>query len=226
MNPPRVICVGEILFDCLANELGRSLPEVSSWNPFPGGAPANVACALARLGVESAWIGCVGDDEAGAALLGVLRSRGVDITGAQIHPTAPTRQVFVTRSLAGEREFAGFGDRPTTEFADAFLRADSLPESLFVTADILAAGTLGLAYPETRAALERSLALASQHGMQIAIDLNWRPVFWPDPDSAPAIVRAVLPYADYLKCSDEEARWLFGTDDPTAIAAQLPRARG
>ena len=61
----KVICLGEILFDCLADELGKSVSEVTSWTPYPGGAPANVACALSKLGTPSAFIGCVGKDEPG-----------------------------------------------------------------------------------------------------------------------------------------------------------------
>lgn len=226
MTHPRVICVGEILYDNLADDLGRSLADVTAWTPFPGGAPANVACALARLGIASAWVGCVGTDETGTALLNVLKTRGVNNEGAQRHPTAPTRQVFVTRSLAGEREFAGFGDRLTSEYADAFLQAEHLPEGLFAGADILVSGTSGLAFSETKQALERSLGLAERHAMNVAIDINWRPMFWPNPDAAPDVVLSALQRADYLKCSDDEAQWLFQTERPEDIASRLPRARG
>lgn len=226
MDDPRVLCVGELLWDCLADNVGRSLAEVESWTRFPGGAPANVACGLSALGTPSAFIGCVGADAAGKELLEMLRSRGVDTAGVQIHPSAPTRQVYVTRSSMGERTFAGFGDRPTTTFADAFLDASHLLERLFARADYLAIGTLGFAYPHTRVALERSLNLARMYGVSVAIDLNWRPVFWPEPETAAPLVHQILPQADYLKCADEEARWLFGTDSPTCIAKRLPHLRG
>lgn len=61
---------GEILFDCIANpeaagwELGR-VEESAAWTPYPGGAPANVACALAKLGVPASFVGAVGRDEEG-----------------------------------------------------------------------------------------------------------------------------------------------------------------
>ncbi|MDB9358155.1 PfkB family carbohydrate kinase, partial [Nodularia spumigena CS-587/03] len=57
MSNPRVLCLGEILFDCLADQLGLTLEEVKSWTPYPGGAPANVACALVKLGTPSGFIG-------------------------------------------------------------------------------------------------------------------------------------------------------------------------
>ena len=61
MSNPRVICLGEVLFDLIADQKGRSLEEVESWSAYPGGAPANVACALVKLGTPTAFIGCVGE---------------------------------------------------------------------------------------------------------------------------------------------------------------------
>src|ERR671932_424499 len=160
---PRVLCLGEILFDLLADQLGRSLEQVESWTPYPGGAPANVACALVKLGTSAGFVGCVGEDEPGDTLVQLLQDIGVDSTGVQRHPTAPTRQVYVVRTEKGDREFAGFGELNTTEFADAYLQASQLPESLFENAEILVLGTLELAYPQSREAITKALQLAEQY---------------------------------------------------------------
>ena len=101
MSNPRVLCLGEILFDLLADQVGRSLEQVESWTAYPGGAPANVACALVKLGTTAGFIGCVGEDEPGDALVQLLQTVGVDTTGVQRHPTAPTRQVDVVRTESG-----------------------------------------------------------------------------------------------------------------------------
>ena len=221
MAHPRVLCLGEILFDRLANQLGRSLEQVESWTSYPGGAPANVACALAKLGTSAGFVGCVGQDEPGDILVQLLQTIGVDVRGVQRHPTAPTRQVYVLRSETGDRMFSGFGDLDTTEFADTHLQADQLPVELFEAADFLVLGTLELAYPESRAATERALQLAEQHYVKTLVDVNWRPMFWPDPDIAPAMIQNLLKRVDFLKLADEEADWLFGTTDPGAIAHRL-----
>lgn len=216
-----VLCLGEILWDYLADQPGKSIKEVKSWTPQPGGAPANVACGLVKLGTAAAFIGCVGEDEAGQELLALLTNVGVNAAGVQSHATAPTRKVYVTRSLTGERYFAGFGGIPTTEFADTRLDGQKLPESLFSQAKYLVTGTLGLACPQTRQAMERALDLAKAHQVKVAIDLNWRPVFWEEPDSAPPLILEFLQRADIIKCSEEEASWLFDTDSPVQIARQL-----
>jgi len=218
---PRVLCLGEILFDCLADQLGRSRHEVESWTPYPGGAPANVACALTKLGTRSGFIGCVGEDRAGDELVQLLLEVGVDVTGVQRHPSAPTRQVDVVRSAAGDRIFAGFGDRDPTEFADTHLQATQLPIQLFEAADFLVLGTLELAYPDSRASIVRALKLAEQHYVKILLDVNWRPVFWLNPDLAPPIIQALVKQVDFLKLSKEEAEWLFDTTDAGAIAHRL-----
>ncbi|HIK28437.1 MAG: carbohydrate kinase [Oscillatoriaceae bacterium SKW80] len=226
MTHPRVLCLGEILLDCLADQVGKTFAEVESWTLYPGGAPANVACALTKLGTKAGFIGCVGQDEAGEELLKLLQDVGVDVTGVQRHPTAPTRKVYVLRSLSGERTFAGFGELKTTDFADAFLKSSALPVELLEHAEFLVLGTLGLAYPDTREALARALHLAEQHYVKILIDVNWRPVFWPQPDEAPERICDLLKHADFVKLSEEEAEWLFDTKDPGAIAAKLGHSEG
>jgi fructokinase len=223
---PLVLCLGEILFDLLADQSERKMIEVTSWTSYPGGAPANVACALTKLGTAAAFIGCVGQDPPGDELVELLEVIGVATAGIKRHPTAPTRQVYVTRSASGERSFAGFGDTPTTDFADTRLSAEKLPESLFKQASFLVLGTLGLAYPQTRKATYRALDLARENQIKILVDINWRPVFWQDINDAPPLILDLLQYADTIKCSDDEARWLWGTDSPKQIQQQLPTARG
>ncbi|MBO9998736.1 MAG: carbohydrate kinase [Cyanobacteria bacterium SID2] len=223
---PRVLCLGEILFDCLANQIGKPYEAVDSWTPYPGGAPANVACALVKLGTSAGFVGCVGLDDPGDRLVQLLEEVGVDRSGIQRHPTAPTRQVYVVRRLDGDREFAGFGDFDTREFADTGLQAQSLPENLFESADFLVTGTLEMAYPDSRRAIAKARELAQKHGVRVLIDVNWRPVFWQDVALAKQTIRESIETADFVKLSDEESQWLFETIDATRVAKHLPQVRG
>ncbi|MEM7716276.1 MAG: carbohydrate kinase [Cyanobacteria bacterium P01_A01_bin.68] len=226
MSNPRVLCLGEILYDVLADQLGRSVENVDSWTSYPGGAPANVACALVKLGTPSAFIGAVGEDEPGKSLVKLLEEVGVDTDGVQLNSEAPTRQVLVTRKENGERLFSGFKDYDTAEFADTRLKAAELPEKLFVNADFLVIGTLELAYPETGAAVYRALELASQHNVKILLDVNWRDVFWKNPDAAPDKIRELIKKVDFLKLAKEEAELLFNTYDAGAITYRLNSVEG
>jgi fructokinase len=222
-----VIALGEMLIDLLANQLGMPLDRVSDWTAYPGGAPANVACGLVKLGTPTALISCLGEDEVGKKLVGLLTDIGVDITGIQYSQIAPTRQVYVIRSAAGDRSFAGFIDRLSTDkFADVFLDAAQLPEHLFSGAKLLSIGTISLADPMSRAATDRALELARKYGLKIFIDVNWRSMFWDDPDRAKTVILDVLNRADFIKLSDDEAEWLFNSIDPQLIRQQLPHSQG
>ncbi len=221
-----VLCIGEILFDNLADQVGMSLAEVTSWTPYPGGAPANVACALTKLGTPSAFVGCVGRDDGGAALGELLADLSVNCDGLQHHPTAPTRTVYVTRTEAGDRVFAGFGSYDTADFADTRLSADNLPKSVFQGAKFLVTGTLELAYPESHDALYRAVELAQVQLCKIVVDVNWRPVFWSSSDRAQPLITDLLSHADFIKLTDEEAEWFFGSSDLENIVATYPKVQG
>lgn len=226
MSNPRVICLGEILFDLLADQKGRSLDRVESWTPYPGGAPANVACSLVKLGTTAGFIGCVGEDDAGNELVQVLQTAGVDVTGLQ-RSSAPTRQIYVERTETGDRIFAGFGDIDTSEFADTQLQATQIPVELFRNADFLVLGTIALAYPSSRQSVYRALELAEQYDVKVVLDVNWRPVFWhQDLDTVKQIVHAVFKKIDFLKLAKEEAELLFDTSDPGAITYRLGSVEG
>ncbi|MGK7891087.1 MAG: carbohydrate kinase [Leptolyngbyaceae cyanobacterium] len=221
---PQVLCFGEILFDIISNEPGVPYDQVKSWTPYPGGAPANVACALAKLGTSSGFIGCVGQDDPGDQLVALLEKIGVNTAGVQRHPTAPTREIDVILTAEGDRQFVGFRRYDSAAFADTQLDKAALPESLFKAAEYLVFGTLELPYPATSAALARALILAQKYQVKLVLDVNWRPVFWPDPDQALPQLRHLAQQADILKVSEEEADLLFNTRNPGAIAQQLPQA--
>lgn len=225
-NIQSVICLGEILYDLISDEPGVPYEQVKSWTAYPGGAPANVACALVKLGTSASFVGCVGEDEPGENLVSLLQEIGVSTVGVQRHPTAPTREIYVIRTAEGDRQFVGFGDRDTSAFADTRLQADRLPVDLFAQADFLVIGTLELAYPDTKQAIERALDLADQHQVKVILDVNWRPMFWADPDAALPIIKSLLSRIDFLKLSDEEAQWLFDTSDPGPIAYRLETVEG
>ena len=225
-RPVKVICLGEILFDCLADELGKSLEAVLSWTSYPGGAPANVACALVKLGTPTAFIGCVGQDSQGTELVKLLDSVGVNTTGIQYHTDAPTREVYVLRSSTGDRIFTGFGNRQPDEFADAYLQAEQLPPELFLEAEFLVLGTLELAYPDTRKAVFRALKLAEEYHLKVVLDINWRPMFWRDRSQALPLMEKLWEYIDFVKLAQEEAQWLFNTADAGAISYRLDSVEG
>ena len=191
-----------------------------------GGAPANVACALARLGTPVVFAGRVGSDAIGTAFVNLFARREIDASLLQRDAVRPSRIVLVRRSLEGERQFQGFAGDEGAGFADQALEPAALPQARW-----LLMGTLPLAAPTSASALLSAVRQARSQGTAIALDVNWRPTFWdpvadpaagPDP-KALAAIQPLLQQAALIKLAREEALWFFSTDDPGAIQQALPQ---
>ena len=233
--PPRVLCLGEALVDRLGplgGDPATAAPE--SCDDRLGGAPANVACALARLGTPVGLIGRLGQDAIGAAFRELFRQRGVAIQALQQDGIHPSRIVLVRRHADGERVFQGFVGDPILGFADQMLDRAELEAVWPVVsqqARWLLVGTIPLATPASAEALQWLLAQVKAADLSLALDVNWRPTFWDplaDPAAGPttdaaALVQPLLESAALMKLAREEALWFFGSDDPAAIAAGLPQ---
>src|SRR5680860_218068 len=99
-----IYCIGELLIDFVAENQGSDLSKAEVFTKKPGGAPANVACAIAKLGGKSKFIGCVGSDPFGTFLLNVLEKNDVDTSLAQRSKTFTTL-AYVSIAADGERDF-------------------------------------------------------------------------------------------------------------------------
>lgn len=229
LPPPQVLCCGEALLDRLLPE--PSVAAGAAADDYLGGAPANVACALARLGTPSAFLGRLGQDATGEALVRLLRQRGVHTAALQWDPLRPTRIVLVERTAAGDRCFGGFAGDRGAGFADQWLDPQALLAAAvpwLAGARWLLVGTLALASARSAQAVEALVMAASAAGVALAVDVNWRPTFWGlDPASAPppAVrhrIRQLLERAQLIRCAREEAEALFDDPAPVAIQRTLP----
>ncbi len=102
-----ILCLGELLIDMFPAEVGRGMTEVTAFHPKPGGAPANVAVAAARLGAQSGFIGKVGQDPFGRYLENVLKNEGVDTQGMRLDSEARTTLVFIAMPDVHSAKFVG-----------------------------------------------------------------------------------------------------------------------
>ena len=225
-DPNAVICLGEALIDRLG-PLGGDPARDQPVDDRLGGAPANVACGLARLGTAVSFVGRVGGDAIGADFQHLFSQRGVDTSTLQLDPSRPTRIVLVRRSGDGERQFQGFAGDQGDGFADQALQTVALPS----TARWLLVGTIPLASAQSAQALLDAVAQARSQGIALALDVNWRPTFWDsaaDPVAGPtqaaqSAIRPLLEQAALIKLAREEALWFFAGDDPRVISSELPQ---
>ena len=192
-----------------------------------GGAPANVACGLARLGTPVAFVGRLGQDAVGEAFSSLFSERGLDTALLQRDAERPSRIVLVRRARDGERQFQGFAGDEGAGFADQALEPALLPQARW-----LLIGTLPLAAPGSASALLSAVRQARNQGTAIALDVNWRPTFWDadaDPSAGPppsalAAIRPLLEQAALIKLAREEAIWFFGSAQAQVISGLLPQA--
>lgn len=211
-----VTTLGEVLIDftdCGINEqTGMRLFEQN-----PGGAPANVATAVSRLGGKSAFIGRVGNDMHGTFLIDTLSHIGVDTSGISRDDQAFTTLAFVALSDSGERTFS-FARKPG---ADTRLRPTDVPTALLQNTRILHFGSLSLTDEPAHHAILHAIQVAREHHAIIAYDPNDRPLLWPSRAQARETMRSVLPLVDVIKLSEEECEILTGLSEPKQAAMHL-----
>ncbi len=208
-----VVCFGELLIDFVALENGVSVGEASGFQKAPGGAPANVAVAICRLGQESAFMGQVGNDPFGHYLADVLSSEGVDIQGLRFSDEARTALAFVSLTAEGERSFV-FYRHPS---ADMLLRADQVPLEVLQNQKIFHFGSITLISDPSRTATLMAAQSAHSRGMLISYDPNLRLSLWPNADAAREGMLVGLNYAHIVKISDDELEFLTGSEDVSPL---------
>ncbi|KAH0465640.1 hypothetical protein IEQ34_005743 [Dendrobium chrysotoxum] len=207
---PFIICFGEILIDFVPTVSGVSLAEAPAFKKAAGGAPANVAVGIARLGGSSAFIGKVGDDEFGHMLSKILKSNNVDNSGVRFDTGARTALAFVTLRADGEREFM-FYRNPS---ADMLLKESELDLNLIKKGSIFHYGSISLIEEPCRSTHLAALKFAKKEGLILSYDPNLRLPLWPSADAAREGIKSIWEYADVIKVSEQEISFLTGGEDP------------
>lgn len=210
-----VIAIGEVLIDF--TYIGKSENEMKIFEQNPGGAPANVACAAAKLGAKTAFIGKVGNDMHGDFLIDTFKRCNVDTSGIIKDKEAFTTLAFVSLDENGERSFSF----SRYKSADTRLMADDIDKEMIKNTKILHFGSLSLTDEPSKSAVIHAVKTAKQSGALISYDPNYRPLLWKSEDEAKKEMRAVLPLADIVKISDEETTLLCDTDNLEKAATKL-----
>lgn len=208
-----VVSFGELLIDFVSLESGVSVGEAPGFLKAPGGAPANVAVAVARLGQKSAFLGQVGDDPFGHFLAGVLDKDGVDTRGLRFSTQARTALAFVSLGKDGERSFV-FYRHPS---ADMLMRPEDVALDVIEGRRIFHFGSVTLINEPSKSATLLAASHARGKGLLISYDPNLRLSLWPDADTARREMLGGLNYAHIVKISDEELDFLTGGTDITPL---------
>ena len=214
-----LVTIGEILIDLTYSGRDKGVPVYTA---NPGGAPANVAVAAARLGADAAFIGKVGRDYYGDFLRATLTENGVDISGMLVDNDAPTTLAVVSVSETGERSFSFY----RRNCADTLLSSEKISTELLGNTRFLHFGSVSLTDDPARTATLFAAQKAKELGAVVTYDPNYRANLWNSEEEAVERMKSVLGFVDILKISDEELPLLTGTDDSVEGTRQLSDTYG
>jgi len=200
---PEVLCLGELLLDLVPEPSGCALGEARNLRIAPGGAPANVAVALTRLGAGAGFIGKVGDDPLGRLLQKTLRENHVDLSCFRLSRQSLTRVAMVTNDSDERQRFVFYGN------ADAQLEPGDIRESYIRHAKFFHFGSISLIQEPSRSATVAAIRFARKHGLLISFDPNLRPPLWPSLKVARKTILGSIELCDVFKVNQSEWEFLF-----------------
>lgn len=208
-----ILCFGEALIDFHAEgQDSHGFPH--AYVPFAGGAPANVAVAVARLGGNARFAGMLGTDVFGHMLLDSLQRAGVDTRDVARTSDANTALAFVTLDAQGDRSFSFY--RPPA--ADLLFRPQHFRTDAFADTAVFHVCSNSMTEPAIAETTREGMRRARAAGALVSFDLNLRPALWPRDVDAHVQVWPALALADVVKLSAEELAWLAGDDEAGTIA--------
>ncbi|MDM5188006.1 carbohydrate kinase [Bacillus sp. DX4.1] len=201
--------IGEALIDFIPIQKGKALKDVMEFQRVPGGAPANVAAAVAKYGGKSCMLTKLGTDAFGDFLLEQLQEVGVN-TGKIIRTNeANTGLAFVSLREDGERDFS-FYRNPS---ADLLLNENEIDERWFEKGDILHFCSVDLVESPMKYAHLKAVHSAKARGGIISFDPNVRLPLWKHAEDCRKTILEFIPRAHIVKISDEELTFITGISD-------------
>lgn len=212
-----VYCIGELLIDFICKDKGVSLAEATSFEKKAGGAPANVAAAITKLGGTAAFLGQVGNDAFSDYLHAVLKAEAIQTE--LLTQAGQTTLAFVSIDANGERSFqfnrGGDGEYTLTAEQLATIATDGIIH--FGSATAFLPGNLRETYFEVA-------NVATSNHQFISFDPNYRDALINTPELEAQFIQdsqTFLAMADFVKVSDEEAMLLTGTTELAQAVEQL-----
>ncbi|OXM82363.1 PfkB family carbohydrate kinase [Paenibacillus rigui] len=212
----KIVCLGELLIDFVPERNGQALENVPAFQKAAGGAPANVAAAVAKLGGSSRFIGKIGSDAFGKFLRSTLEAAGVEAALVETD-AAKTGLAFVSLREDGERDFLFFRDPA----ADMLLEASELDDAWLSDAEVYHFGSVSLISEPCRTATLEAARRVKAAGGLISYDPNLRPALWSDEQVMRQEVLAHIGLADIVKVSEEEAAFLTGLEPAEGVQQLL-----
>jgi fructokinase len=213
----KIVTLGEVVAD-VYQEQSSSEVELQ-FTARPGGAPANVAVAAAKLGAQTSFVGRLGNDLFGDLIMRAFHAVGVDTSAVRREPP-PTRTTlaFVEVSKDGDRAFTFYRSAPA---ADELLAPEDIRRESLLGASFANFGSIPLIKDPARSATRKFAQLAIDMDVAVAFDVNLREHLWNSLDEFREAVEPMLDLATVIKLSADELPPVLGTEDPEQAAGML-----
>ena len=221
MSGPDLVCIGRTSVDLYAEQDGSKLEDVQSFRKYVGGSATNIAVGTARLGVKSAMLTRVGQEQMGRFVRKTLADNGVDVSQVRPDPEKLTPYVLLAvRAIEDFPRLFAYGDAADL----AVEEGDVDPDFIASSKALLVTGT-PLSRPGARAASVKAIEAARRGGTRVVFDLDYRPVFWGvasheqggemfvASEEVTEVYRSVLPDCDLVVGTEEEVRIAGGSTD-------------
>ncbi|WNJ89654.1 bifunctional 5-dehydro-2-deoxygluconokinase/5-dehydro-2-deoxyphosphogluconate aldolase [Bosea sp. 685] len=221
-----VIAIGRSSVDLYGQQIGGRLEDMGTFVKAVGGCPTNIAIGTARLGLKSAVITRVGDEQMGRFILEQLEREGVETKGVVTDPKRLTALVIL--GVRDEKTFPLIFYR--SDCADAALHESEINEAFIASAKAIVVTGTHFAIPDAAAAQKKAIRFARKHGRKVVFDVDYRPNLWGlaghaageeryvRSDTVTRHLQEILPDCDLIVGTEEELHAAGGSEDTlTAI---------
>ncbi|CAN7536680.1 5-dehydro-2-deoxygluconokinase [Bosea sp. LjRoot90] len=227
-----LISIGRSSVDLYGQQIGGRLEDMASFSKAVGGCPTNIAIGTARLGLKSAVITRVGDEQMGRFILEQLQREGVETKGVIVDPKRLTSLVIL--GVRDEKTFPLIFYR--TDCADAALDESEIDEAFIASAKAVVVTGTHFAIPNAASAQRKAIAFARKHGRKVVFDVDYRPNLWGlaghaageeryiRSDTVTQHLQAILPDCDLIVGTEEELHAAGGSED-TLVAIRNIRSQ-
>ena len=205
----KFISIGEALIDFIPNIKGEKLKNVDGFKRVAGGAPSNVAGAVAKLGGNSIVLTKLGNDSFGDYIVDTLNECNINTEYIKRTDEFDTSLAFVSLTNDGDREFKFY--RKTA--ADLQYSEDDIPENILENTGIIHFCSVDLVESPMKNAHKKLIRMAKDKNVLVSFDPNLRFMLWDDKDELRKTVNEFIKYADILKISDDELEFITGKND-------------
>ncbi|MDU0340196.1 bifunctional 5-dehydro-2-deoxygluconokinase/5-dehydro-2-deoxyphosphogluconate aldolase [Bosea rubneri] len=224
-----LVSIGRSSVDLYGQQIGGRLEDMASFSKAVGGCPTNIAIGTARLGLKSAVITRVGDEQMGCFILEQLQREGVETSGVVVDPKRLTSLVIL--GVRDEKTFPLIFYR--TDCADAALDESEIDEDFIASAKAVVVTGTHFAIPNAAKAQKKAIALARKHGRKVVFDVDYRPNLWGlaghaageeryiRSDNVTQHLQAILPDCDLIVGTEEELHAAGGSEDTLAAIRNI-----